>query len=99
MEAPLHGPGRSGTLHLRPAHLFQLDPGVAEAAVERVSRLRATRDGAGAARALDALEAGARGRANLVPLIVEAVEAAVTVGEICDRLRGVFGVHRPSVTF
>ena len=27
------------------------------------------------------------------------VEAHVTLGEICDRLRGVFGVHAPSVTF
>jgi hypothetical protein len=27
------------------------------------------------------------------------VEVGVTLGEICDRLRGVFGIHRPSVTF
>jgi len=46
-----------------------------------------------------ALETTARGRENLVPRIVDAVEAAVTLGEICDRLRGVFGVHQPSVTF
>jgi methylmalonyl-CoA mutase N-terminal domain/subunit len=64
-----------------------------------VARLRAARDGDGAARALDALETGARGRANLVALMVEAVEAGATLGEICGRLRGVFGVHRPSVTF
>jgi methylmalonyl-CoA mutase N-terminal domain/subunit len=32
-------------------------------------------------------------------LIVAAVEASVTLGEICERLRDVFGVHRPSVTF
>ena len=39
--------------------------------------------------------AAARGRENLMPLIVDAVEASVTLGEICDRLRGVFGVHQP----
>ena len=50
-------------------------------------------------RALDALERGARGTENLMTLIVEAVNASVTLGEICDRLRAVFGVHQPSVTF
>ena len=82
-----------------PANLFQLDPGVGEALVERLARLRRTRDADRAARALDALEAGARGRDNLMPLLVEAVEASATLGEICARLRAVFGVHQPSVTF
>jgi methylmalonyl-CoA mutase N-terminal domain/subunit len=83
----------------RPANLFQHDSGVGEALVERVTRLRRTRDAGRAARALDTLEAGARGRDNLMPLLVEAVEASVTLGEICERLRAVFGVHQPSVTF
>jgi methylmalonyl-CoA mutase N-terminal domain/subunit len=82
-----------------PANLFQIDPGVGQALVERLARLRRTRDAARAARALDALEAGARGRDNLVPLLIEAVEAAATLGEVCQRLRAVFGVHQPSVTF
>ena len=82
-----------------PAALFSVDPGVGEALAERVARVRATRDADRAARALDALESGARGRANLVPLILDAVEQAATLGEICERLRGVFGVHQPSVTF
>jgi methylmalonyl-CoA mutase N-terminal domain/subunit len=82
-----------------PTALFQLDPTLGEALAARVGRLRATREGDLAARALDALERGARGRDNLMSLIVDAVEASVTLGEICDRLRGVFGVHQPSVTF
>jgi methylmalonyl-CoA mutase N-terminal domain/subunit len=82
-----------------PANLFQIDPGVGEALVERLARLRRARDAGRAARALDALEAGARGRDNLMPLLIDAVEAAATLGEICERLRAVFGVHRPSVTF
>ena len=63
-----------------PANLFQLDPGVGEALVERLTRLRRARDAARAARALDALETAARGRDNLVPLLIEAVEASVTLG-------------------
>jgi methylmalonyl-CoA mutase, N-terminal domain len=82
-----------------PANLFQLDPGVGEALAERLARLRRTRDAGRAARALDALEAGARGRDNLMPLLIDAVEAAATLGEICERLRAVFGVHQPSVAF
>jgi methylmalonyl-CoA mutase N-terminal domain/subunit len=82
-----------------PTNLFQLDPGVGEALAERLARLRRTRDADRARRALDALEAGARGRTNLMPLLVDAVEAAASLGEICERLRAVFGVHQPSVTF
>jgi methylmalonyl-CoA mutase N-terminal domain/subunit len=82
-----------------PANLFQVDPTVGRALVDRVARARGSRDQDAARRALDALERGARGRDNLLPLLVAAVEAGVTLGEICDRLRGVFGVHQPSVTF
>jgi len=82
-----------------PGHLFQVDPAVGAALAEKVARYRAARGRDAAQRALDALETTARGRENLVPRIVDAVEAAVTLGEICDRLRGVFGVHEPSVTF
>jgi methylmalonyl-CoA mutase N-terminal domain/subunit len=82
-----------------PGNLFQLDAGVGAALAERLARLRRTRDADRAQRALDALEAGARGKANLMPPLVDAVEASVTLGEICGRLRTVFGVHQPSVTF
>ena len=43
---------------------------------------------------LDALRNGAEGDANLVPLILEAVKAYATIGEICDTLRGIFGEYR-----
>jgi methylmalonyl-CoA mutase N-terminal domain/subunit len=82
-----------------PSNLFQLDAGIADALRERTLRLRASRDRDRAARALDAVERAARGRDNVMPHLVEAVEASVTLGEICERLRGVFGVHQPSVTF
>jgi len=82
-----------------PARLFQPDPGVAGARAERLQRLRARRDPDRAARALDGIEHAARGVENLLPRILEGVRADVTLGEMCDRLRGVFGVHRPSVVF
>ena len=82
-----------------PTGLFAVEPGVGLALRERVEQLRKHRDADAASRALDALEAGARGRTNLVPLMVDAVERGVTLGEICTRLRAVFGLHQPSVTF
>jgi methylmalonyl-CoA mutase, N-terminal domain len=82
-----------------PTARFQLDPGLGGALAERVARFRSARGADAAGRALDALERGARGSDNLMSLIVDAVEASVTLGEICDRLRGIFGVHQPSVTF
>ncbi|HEY7647599.1 MAG TPA: methylmalonyl-CoA mutase family protein [Methylomirabilota bacterium] len=82
-----------------PANLFQVDAGVGEALAQRVARVRDHRDKDAATRALDALERAARGRDNLISRLVEAVDAGVTLGEICQRLRDVFGLHQPSVTF
>jgi methylmalonyl-CoA mutase N-terminal domain/subunit len=82
-----------------PADLFQADPAVAARLAQRLERLRKTRDRAAAARALDAVDRAARGRDNLLPPILAAVSASVTLGEICATLRKVFGVHQPSVVF
>jgi methylmalonyl-CoA mutase N-terminal domain/subunit len=80
-----------------PGTLFQVDATVGQALADRVARTRTARDRGAVGQALDVLERAARGRANLLPLLVTAVEAGVTLGEICDRLRSVFGVHQPSV--
>ncbi len=82
-----------------PAALFQPDPAVESRQAERLQDLRRRRDGDRAARALDAVERAARGTGNLVPRLLDAVQADVTLGEIGARLRAVFGVHRPSVGF
>jgi methylmalonyl-CoA mutase N-terminal domain/subunit len=81
-----------------PANLFQIDPALETALASRLRALRAARDGDRSARALDALTRAARGAENLMPLIVAAVEASATLGEICERLRGVFGTYQPAVT-
>jgi methylmalonyl-CoA mutase N-terminal domain/subunit len=48
--------------------------------------------------ALDRLEDAARGSDNVLPPILESVTAYATVGEISDRLRTAFGVHRELIT-
>ncbi len=80
-----------------PIPLFQVDPQIEREQVERVRRVRAGRDGAAAERALARLADAARGGDNLMPFILEAVKAYATLGEICHRLRGVFGEHQESV--
>jgi methylmalonyl-CoA mutase N-terminal domain/subunit len=49
------------------------------------------------AAALRALEDTARNGANLMPLILTAVDALATVGEVADVLRGAFGEYSESV--
>jgi len=66
--------------------------------IERLNKVRTERDAAAVNRALDALETGARGDSNLMPLILEAVQAYASVGEICGRLRTVFGEYEESTT-
>ncbi|MGE5644461.1 MAG: methylmalonyl-CoA mutase [Acidobacteriota bacterium] len=73
---------------------FRLDPSVESEQVERVRNVRASRDQAAVAAALDRLQQAACGTENLLPFIVEAASHYATVGEISGRLRGVFGEYR-----
>jgi methylmalonyl-CoA mutase len=59
--------------------------------IARIERVRAGRDEANVRAALDALEQGARGDANLLALSVEAARARATLGEISDALERAFG--------
>jgi methylmalonyl-CoA mutase N-terminal domain/subunit len=80
-----------------PVDILRIDPELEREQVAKVRALRARRDPGPWAAALDALEARARSGSNLVPAIVDAVLAGATVGEISDRLRGVFGEHRETL--
>ena len=62
----------------------------------RVAAVRAARDGSAVERALVAVDQAARGAAPLMPPIIDAVRARATLGEVSDRLRGAWGVYRPS---
>jgi methylmalonyl-CoA mutase N-terminal domain/subunit len=53
--------------------------------------VRAERDQAAAAAALEAVREAARGTANLLPPMRAALAAHCTVGEVCDAMRDVFG--------
>jgi methylmalonyl-CoA mutase N-terminal domain/subunit len=80
-----------------PVEVMKVDPALEARQVERLAALRARRDSAAARRAVDALRQAARGRENLMPLILAAVKAEATLGEVSDALRDVFGEYRETV--
>ena len=75
------------------------DPALEAAQVARVARIRAGRDDARVQAALERLRSAARGSANVLPPMKQALSLRATVGEVCDALRDVWGVHRPSESF
>jgi methylmalonyl-CoA mutase N-terminal domain/subunit len=81
-----------------PIPTLRVNPAIEQEQIERVRAVRERRDAPAAAAALAKLEAAARGTENLLPRILDCVEAYVTVGEIGNRLRSVWGEYRESAT-
>ena len=73
-----------------------VDPAVEVEQVERLSAFRARRDPAAAARLRAGLVEAAREGRNLLPPMIDAVAGLVTLGEIVESLRTVFGDYRES---
>ena len=83
-----------------PIPILTIDPALETQQVERVRALRARRVGADVETRLAALkQAAARDDVNLMPLIVAAARDYVTMGEMCDALREVWGTWRESPVF
>jgi methylmalonyl-CoA mutase, N-terminal domain len=81
-----------------PSGLLRVDEAVERTQLERMKKLRAERDNATAQRTVDALrKAATNPDENLIPLILDAVKAYATLGEISDAMRDVFGEHREHV--
>jgi methylmalonyl-CoA mutase N-terminal domain/subunit len=83
----------------RDVALYRFDPAVAAAQIASLERVRRGRDGATVAAALRRVREEARGPANLMPPIVEAVKAYATLGEICQAMKDVFGEHKEPQTW
>jgi methylmalonyl-CoA mutase, N-terminal domain len=77
---------------------LRVDPSIEPAQIERVRAVRERRDQSAVATCLSQLEEAARGSENVLPLILDCVEAYATVGEISDCLRRVWGEYREVVT-
>jgi methylmalonyl-CoA mutase N-terminal domain/subunit len=84
----------------RPLELLRIDPALEREQSDRVQSVRAQRDAAVVEEHLRGLKEGAaRDDVNLMPLIVDAARDYVTMGEMCDALRDVWGVWRETPVF
>ncbi|OLY93038.1 methylmalonyl-CoA mutase [Cnuella takakiae] len=74
--------------------VFRIDDSIRESQSQKLAALRAKRDAAAVERCLLRIKECALGTDNLMPAVIEAVEAYCTLGEISDVLRGVYGEYR-----
>jgi methylmalonyl-CoA mutase N-terminal domain/subunit len=77
-----------------PREVLRIDPAAERDQVERLRALRERRDGEKAAATLAALTVAAQEDRNLMPSILDCVRAEVTLGEISDGLRAIYGEYR-----
>ncbi|MEE9507705.1 MAG: methylmalonyl-CoA mutase family protein [Anaerolineales bacterium] len=77
---------------------LKVDPQIEEDQKARLTLLRDDRDNERVERLLDDLESAAGGDENLLPHFIDCVEGDVTLGEICNRLRNVWGEYQASST-
>ncbi len=83
----------------QPIALHRSDPELERRQVERVSGLRSRRDGAAVEQCLGELREAAGGTTNLMPVVIRAAGADVTMGEMCDVLREVWGTWRETPVY
>jgi methylmalonyl-CoA mutase N-terminal domain/subunit len=77
---------------------LRIDPSIEQAQRKRLGELRARRDAPAAEQALDRLTRAVAEGENLIPLFIDCLNADLTLGEICGRLRVLWGEYQPSST-
>jgi methylmalonyl-CoA mutase N-terminal domain/subunit len=74
-------------------NLFTVDDTIRQVQIDKINKVKASRDNARVEQTLKALEEAAKDGSNVMPKILDAVEAYATLGEVCDVMRGVFGEY------
>ena len=87
-------PAATSSAHRSAPPILRIDPRVEAEQIERVRALRGRRNRPLHDAALERLERAAQGSDNLLPLLLDAVKAMATVGEIADVLRRAWGEHQ-----
>ena len=78
---------------------LKIEETVAHEQIERLQAVKRSRSAADVADKLRAVEAACRGSANLMHPVLDAVKAYVTLGEVCDVFRKVWGAYREKGVF
>ncbi len=73
--------------------ILKMDPEGERKQLERLNKIRRTRDQSTYTQALERLRKAAEGDENMMPYILEAVKAQATLGETCNVLRDIFGEY------
>ena len=97
-ESVVVGMNRFADADSRSVPTFNVNPEVERQQIERVRAMRAGRSQSAWAAAIESVGAAATNGSNLVPVIISAVDAHATVGEIADAMRTVFGIHQETAT-
>jgi methylmalonyl-CoA mutase N-terminal domain/subunit len=79
--------------------ILKIDDAIEREQVERVRQVKAARDAATVERRLKQLAEACRNGQNVMPVLVDAVKAYVSLGEISDVYRQVFGLYREPIIF
>jgi methylmalonyl-CoA mutase, N-terminal domain len=82
-----------------PIELMRIPPGLEQSSIEKIRAYRSKRSQAATQEGLRKLSEGAKGNDNLQELILQAVKAGATLGEVSDSLRSVFGLYQEYVGF
>ena len=86
--------------HEEPIEILKIDPALEQKQIDRLAAVKAGRDSAKVEARLAALkDAASKEGVNLMPPIIEASRDYVTLGEMCDALRDVWGVWRETPVF
>jgi len=93
-EKTVVGVNKYSTEEEIPVDILHIDPELEKRQIERTNHIKERRDKGAAAAVMNRLSEAAQGNENLMPFIIDAVNAYATEQEICDVFRDVFGVYR-----
>jgi methylmalonyl-CoA mutase N-terminal domain/subunit len=80
-------------------NLMRVDSSLFDKRHKELAAMKSRRDAAKVEATLTRVKGAATSEANLMPAIIDAVDAYATLGEVCDVLRSVFGEYRPDASF
>src|SRR5437870_470385 len=83
----------------RPINYLKIDAAVEHDQIERVGRYKASRDTAYVERRLKQYSQAGREQRNVMPVLIDSVKDYVSLGEISDVYRQVFGLYREPIIF
>ncbi|RLB30546.1 MAG: methylmalonyl-CoA mutase, partial [Deltaproteobacteria bacterium] len=93
-EKTVVGVNKYSTEEEVPVDILHIDPELEKQQIERTNQVKDGRDQGKVAGSLERLGEAAQGDENLMPFIIDSVNAYATEQEICDVFRDVFGVYR-----